>query len=325
MSRLGRLAAICGVATVVTSFALAQMDDPLEILRQSILARGTVDFSGMRTVVIFEAGEKVRGVEQQVQCQAPHRTRITVIAPESEAGAMCLIVDQVQWEYDPDTHRVVHTQLPPPEHIVRQRLRDLERIGDTMRLQYCGTETIAGRTAHVIKVYTQQGVPVKKSWVDAENWVALKTQRFDPQARVKSSAYFTRINYAPSFPPGTFDFEPPAGATVIDAARAPERMPLAQAEQRAGFRAVLPEYLPPGYRFQSDRVAVIQVGGQASLWLPFSNGADVFSLFQRPGAGPTDALRRGRSITWQAGDYRFTLLGPLTAGEMQRVKASIHP
>lgn len=325
MSRLGRLAAIAGVATVVTSFALAQMDDPLEVLRRSILARGTVDFSGMRTVVIFEAGEKVRGVEQQVQCQAPHRTRIMVTAPEAEAGTVCVIADQVQWEYDPHTQRVVRTQLPPAEHIVRQRLRDLERIGEHMRLQYCGTETIAARTAHVIKVYTQQGVPVKKSWVDGESWVTLKTQRFDPQGRVKSSAYFTRINYAPSFPPGIFDFQPPAGVTVIDAARAPERMPLAQAEQRAGFQAMLPEYLPPGYSFQNDRVAVIQLGGEAALWLPFSNGAETFSLFQRPGTGPRDTLRRGRSITWQAGGYRFTLLGPLSADEMQQVKASIRP
>ncbi len=325
MSRLGRLAAIAGVIAAATAIALAQVNAPLEILRRSIMARGTVDFSGVRTVVLFEAGEKVRGVEQQVQCQAPHRTRITVIAPESEAGTMCLIVGRVQWEYAPNARRVVRTQLPPPERILQQRLRDLERIADNMRLQYCGTDSIAGRSVHVVKLYTPQGVPVKKSWVDTEHWIALKTQRFDSQGRVKSSAYFTRINYAPTFPPGTFEFEPPADAVVIDAAGAPERMPLAQAEQRAGFRAVLPRYLPPGYRFQNDRVAVIEVGGQASLWLPFSNGADTFSLFQRPGRGLAGTLRRGRSITWQAGGFRFTLLGPLAAAEMQQVKASIQP
>jgi len=325
MSRLGRRAAIAVAAAVACSFALAQIDDPLEILRRCVSARGAVAFAGVRTVVIFEGGQKVRGVEQQMHCQAPHRMRIVVVAPERETGRMCLMDGRVHWEYDPGAGRAVLAQMPPPERVLQRRLEELDRIGRTMRLQYCGIETIAGRPAHVVKVYTPQGLPVKKSWVDTEHWIALKTQQFDSHGQVRSSAYFTRITFSPTFTPGTFEFEPPPDCAVIEASRAPERMSLAEAEQRAGFRAARPRYLPAGYSFQDDRVAVISISGGPALWLPFSNGADIFSLFQRAGAGPTDTLRHGRSITWQDGGYRFTLLGSLSTAEMQRVKTSIRP
>ncbi|MGD9498085.1 MAG: outer membrane lipoprotein carrier protein LolA [Armatimonadota bacterium] len=324
VSSPGRLAAIV-VAAVTASVVLAQITDPLEILRRNITARGTVTYSGVRTVVVFEDGRKLHGVEQQVQCAAPHRTRIRVIAPAEEAGRLCVINGQVHWEYDPASARAVRAYLPPPDQVLQQRLRELESIASRMRLQYCGVEEIAGRPAYVVKVYTAQGVPVKKQWIDTQRWVTLKTQRFDSRGVVKSSAYFTRITFDPPLAPGLFEFEPPPHAAVIEASRPPERMSLAQAEQLAGFSASLPKYLPAGYRFLSDRVAVIHINGRRALWLPFSNGADTFSLFQQPSSSSGAAVRRGRSITWVERGYRFTLMGPLSTAEMQRVKSSIHP
>lgn len=324
----GRLLRGGGTAIIVAlacSVVAAQLTDPVEIMRRSVAARGNVDYSGIRTVVMFEGGVKVRGVEQEVHCQAPDKLRIMVIAPESERGKLWLVDGQVQWECDPHAHRALRMQLPPPRQVRLQRLREMERLARTMRLQYCGTESIAGRPAHVIKVYTDEGLPVKKTWIDVETFVTLKTLRFDSQGRVKSSAYFTRIDFNPEFGPGLFTFSPPAGYTVIEAERPPQRMPLAAAEQRVGFRAVLPSYLPAGYHFLADRVAVIELRGRRALWMSFSNGVDTFSLFQRRGDGPTDARRCGRAITWEDGNFCFTLLGTLSAEEMQRVRASIRP
>jgi len=70
------------IATAVT--AVHGAPGPLEILRQSILARTRVDFSGIRTVVIFENGEKVHGVEQKIDCDAPGNLRIVVIEPQNQ-------------------------------------------------------------------------------------------------------------------------------------------------------------------------------------------------------------------------------------------------
>lgn len=323
--RIGRTA-VALTALMAASLAVAgSQPQPMEILRQSILSRASVDFSGIRTVVVFDDGEKVLGVQQKIDCDAPANLRIVFLAPDSERGRLCLTIGQEHWAYTPATKRVVHSQLPPPERVIANRLEELAALAGEMRAQYVGVETIAGREAHVIKVYTPRGVPVKKTWVDAEHAVELKTQRFDSHGQVKSSAYYTSIAFSPSFAPGLFEFEPPAGVTVIEAQRPEENMTLNEAQERAGFKAVIPGYLPPGYSFHADHVAVIEAGGKPTIWLFFTNGADTFSLFQREASGSPGPIERERSITWQDGGFCFTLMGTLMAEEARKVKNSIHP
>lgn len=324
MSRIGRLAVTSALVAGCVAAAVAQQD-PLAILRASIRARSTVSYSGLRTVVIFENGVKLAGVQQQIQCQAPGNIRVVVIAPESEAGKLCVSDGRHYWEWYPDSRRAVKTELPPPEVITRRRLEELERMADEMKLQYVGTEDVAGRVTHVVKVYTRNGVPLKKAWVDSGKWLTLKTQRFDSHGRVKSSAYFTRINYDPHFEPGIFEFTPPEDATIVHAPTSGESMPLDEAERRVGFEAVLPEYLPAGYHLQRDQVHVLKINGNISLWLSFTNGADTFSLFQRRVRGAADDVVREHSITWDEGGFRFTLMGALSSVEMERVRQSIAP
>lgn len=325
MTRFGRMAVAQAMLMAAVMGAAGADSQPLEILRRSILARASVDFSGIRTVVVFAEGRKLHGVEQKIDCDAPANLRIVVLAPESQRGKLCLTTGRDHWEYTPATGRVVHAQLPPPDQVITTRLRELESLAARMRMQYVGVESMAGRTSHVVKVYTTRGVPVKKAWVDAQHYVELKTQRFDSHGRVKSSAYYTRIDFNPTFAPGLFEFEPPAGASVIEARRPSERLGLEEAEQRAGFAAVLPGYLPPGYEFESDRTTVIEVNGKPTIWLPFSNGADTFSLFERRAVGDCVAVEHGPSITWQEGGYCFTLMGTLSAGEALKVRASVRP
>ena len=325
ITRFGRLA-LAHAALIAAAVTVAHATpEPLEILRKSILARTQVDFSGIRSVVVFRGGEKIHGVQQRVDCDAPNNLRIVVIAPESERGQLCLTVGREQWDYDPTTRRVVHSQLPSPRQLAQTRLEELQNLSGRMRMEYRGSETIAGRPTHVIEVSTTDGLPVKKSWVDTQYHLELKTQRFDPHGQVKSSAYFTQIDFSPTFAPGTFDFEPPAGATVVHAEKSGDRMPLEEAQRRAGFEAVLPTYLPPGYHFLRHRTALIEVSDRPTIWLSFSNGADTFSLFQRRASGEMEPIRRGQSITWQDGNLRFTLMGTLSTDELERVRASIRP
>ncbi len=321
-----RTTAVALTALIAVALVAAGAEpQPMEILRQSILSRASVDFSGIRTVVVFANGQKILGVEQKIDCDAPANLRIFFLAPDSERGKLCLTTGQEHWEFTPATGRAVHTQLPPPERVIATRLEELAELAGQMRAQYVGIESIAGRQAHVVKVYTPRGVPVKKTWVDAEHSIELKTQRFDSHGRVKSSAYYTRITFSPSFAPGLFEFEPPAGVTVVEAQRPSESMTLEEAQQKAGFRAAMPGYFPPGYSFHSDHVTVIEVGDKPTIWLSFSNGADTFSLFQRQASGSPGPIERDRSITWQDGGYCFTLMGTLMAEEARKVKASIHP
>jgi len=267
----------------------------------------------------------VQGYEQSVYEKAPGKLRMTVVAPEDQRGRLCVSDGTVEWQYSPDRQRAVRRQLPPPEYIRQRRLADLENLTRGMNIHYLGTETIAGRRAHVVCVCTRGGSPLKKTWVDTEYFVALKTQRFDTQGRVKLSMYYTAINFQPTYTAGMFEFTPPAGCTVHEASDLPERMPLAEAERRAGYRAVLPGYLPPGYSFKSDAVAVIPLQGKLMLWLSFSNGADSFSIFQRPRGVRLEPRQVYHALDWSSGNYAFTLVGQLSRTEMIKVRDSMQP
>ncbi len=306
--------------------ALAQVSpQALDVLRRNIVAEGAVNLSGIRSVVVFENGTKVQGYQQQVYEKAPGKLHMSVIAPEDLKGRLCVSNGLVQWQYLPGKCRATRHDLPPAAPARAQRLAGLEDLSQRMRIDYLGTETIAGRSAHVVCVLTRGGSPLKKSWIDAEHYVALKMQRFDTEGRVKLSMYYTAINFQPQFTAGMFDFTPPAGCSVRAASDLPERVPLAEAEGRAGFAAVLPGYRPAGYSFQDQNVAVIPLKGKKALWLIFSNGADTFSLFQRSRGVQLPPREYGRSMDWSAGAYSFAIVGQLSCNEMRKVRDSIRP
>ena len=315
---------LAGLVTITVATAQSN-PQALDILKRSILAEGTVNFSGVRSVVVFEASLKTQGYQQQVYEKAPGKLRMTVIDPEAQRGRLCVSNGRIHWEYLPAKSRVTRRELPPAEQARARRLADLERLTARMRVEYLGTETIVGRTSHVVTVSAGSGSPLKKIWADAEHYLPLKMQRFDPQGRVKLSMYYTSINFQPQYTAGMFDFEPPAGCVVQASDDLPERIALSEAETRAGFKAALPKYLPPGYSFEAKRVAVIPLKGRKVLWLTFSNGADTFSIFQRKRGVALAPRQSGRSMDWAAGAYSFTLVGQISCAEMNKVRESVKP
>lgn len=304
--------------------AQAQVSETaLAVLKQSILASGTVNFSGLKSIVEFQNGVKVRGYQEQVYEKAPGKRRWAVIAPEDQKGQLCIRNGQVQWEYFPDQGRAVRRELPPLEELRAFRLSGLESLCKRMRIQYLGTESIAGRPAHVVFVAASQGMPVKKTWIDTSYHLPLKTQIFDCQGRIARSVYYTAINYQPQYVDGMFDFTPPGGCVVQNAPPPPKRVTLRVAEKSVGFRAAIPRYLPPGYQLQADRVPLPPQGKQVVLWLPFSNGVDTFSIFQRPVGAPAPPGTSGNSLEWRLGDFSFLLVGPLPPDEMKQIRDSV--
>ncbi len=305
-------------------YAEAQVNEQaFTILRKSIMALGAVNFSGLRTVVFFENGVKVEGFQEEVYQKGPSKQRVTVVAPQDKKGRLCVTSGQVQWQYFPEENRAVRRELSTPAETRSRRLAGLDDLRKRMKMEYLGTETIAGRLTHVVLVSTPEGIPIKKTWIDRQYYVPLKTQLFDSRGNVKSSAFYTAINFRPQYKAGMFDFEPPSECSVRTTYQLPKRMAQRDAEKAAGFRAALPRYLPPGYRFLKNQVAVLHQGGKVILWLPFSNGADTFSIFQGTHGAAAPPPTEGRSLTWKLGNHSFVLVGSICAAEMKRVRDSV--
>ncbi|MFP3904103.1 MAG: hypothetical protein ACLFWB_07660, partial [Armatimonadota bacterium] len=104
----------------------------------------------------------------------------------------------------------------------------------------------------------------------------------------------------------------------------PQRVPLQAAEKAAGFNAVIPANLPDGYVFERDSVAVTRYMDQKTLWLTFTNGLDTFSLFETPCDGQELRQKKTKHTIhqWHAGGLCFTLIGPLSHRQVQKIMNS---
>ncbi len=293
-----------------------------KVVQRSVQAEGTVAYEGMRDIVIFRDGKKVAGYQQKVQQAPGNRERITVLYPPQQQGRVEVCDGHQRWEYYPTTQRLIISRVPPVPALHQRQLAALRATQQHLQAEYQGEEKVAGRTAYKIWITGSDGRPLRRLWIDKHTFVKLKIHRFDPRGQLIYSAYFTKIDYHPNFSADLFTFRPPPKARTQHVPPPLNRVRLEIAEKQAGFRAIVPGYVPSGYRLERDAVAVSRHDGHFMLWLPFSNGLDTFSLFQAPRRlRPPQPCQAGH--VWTQGKYCFALIGPLSEEEIVKIKASM--
>jgi len=315
---------ICVLTTLVVGLAAVWSDEAAwERLEASIRAAGNVAYLGIRDIVIFDKGRKVSGYQQKITRMPGNRERIVVLYPPDQRGRLKVCNGSEVWEYWPHQNKVIHQQLRPFAEQRQQRLAVLSSLKRTLEARSLGDGIVAGRLCHIIAFSDYSGRLVRKVWLDGLTTVELKVQRFGSDERLAYSSYYTTINFHPQLDETMFVFEVPEGAIVRELPPPPQRMTLADAQAKVGFRALVPARLPPGYVFQQDQVAVNDHRGQPLLWLPFTNGVDTFSLFQSPAPLQCETSVRSRVVTWTQGGYSFVLVGTLSNKEIRSIQRSM--
>ncbi|NSW54969.1 MAG: hypothetical protein HPY44_03060 [Armatimonadetes bacterium] len=304
--------------------APACAENPLDLLRQAIKADGKVRYEARVEIVSREGGAPGQTVVQRILKDDANRHRTEVIAPPYLVGRLIISDGTTEWEFHPRARLVHQRKLRPPSEVQRVKLEQLDLVSDSLHVTYLGIATVAGRPCDVVSIRPQgDKVTRKQVWIDEKTHVELRWERYDSAGRLTTRWTVTSIDYSPSTPPGAFSFIPPKGVKVWKIPAA-ERMSLAEAEKRIGFKAVLPGYVPPGYTFHRSDVGITVRGGRSALWLRYLNGVDSFSIFQsqrlkvRPGPMP-------ETTYWEAGDYSFLLVGRLSSQERQKIVDSVRP
>ncbi len=319
---IGTIAAVITAVTLAVA-AWADEDWAWRVVERSVEAVQQVAHEGYRDVVLFRNGEKVAGFHQKVSRDRGRRERVVVLQPPSQQGRLEVCDGETRWEYFPRANQVIVSKVPPRRPLGAQEVQPHSGARSRLHAKYLGDGQVANRSAHIIELASHAGRPVSKLWVDREKFVQLKVQRFCPRGSVTQSAYFTRISFNPQFPPGLFSFTPPPSCRIVRVPPELPRMVLAEAEQRVGFKAKLPPYLPEGFALERDSVAVPRMRKHLVLWLPFSNGVDRFSLFQGPRSLEIGKGGKHRGESWTAGDFCFVLVGSLPTEEARKIKASM--
>jgi outer membrane lipoprotein-sorting protein len=321
---------LCVVGAVLTPDVLSQAGNrAAEILRKAILARGEVSYSAETSVSFSRPDHPPRVLREIIYRKCGGRAQVKLLDPDGKLLKRTVSDGKAEWEHLAERGRVFQRPLPDPE---QQRLRDLDTLDILARnfaVSVEGTDTVAGRKAYRIGIARRGGQPVlvRKLWIDQRNYIELKTERYTSDGRVGHVMSVQRINFSPRFQPGMFSFEPPENVKPW-AAPTPEFVGvLAEAQRRAGFKAILPPQLPAGFALLDNSVSVHQHKSQPVLYLRYTNGLDSFSIFQRkadpdwhPPASDSGRQRRGVQ-TWVTRGFHFTLVGRLQPEDVETIRA----
>lgn len=195
--------------------------------------------------------------------------------------------------------------------------KDLRRL----RKEALGTDRVAGRRTFVVEVRPDRSGASRRIWIDAEKWVPLRWEDRNSAGELLSKTTYTSIEFSEDLPRVVPPVRPPAPRTV--------QLSLEEAEKLAGFRASLPEYVPPGYRRQV--VTVTALGDERrpvySISLRFSNGLDIITLSQAPVRAIEDAPRPGPprvspfgQLVWVRGGFHYVLGAPASLSHEEALK-----
>ncbi len=319
----GPAGALVACALAMLFFAFRTPASPLtaeQILEKVRQAAATVAYEGVREVVFVRGGVSTK-VKQKVYHATGRRERFETIEPARAAGNLAVCDGQQMWRYFKKRNEVYVLPMPPPTPGLPPPTRQ-GRVGPRWKL--LGEETVAGRPCWIIGLVTSSGQRIAQLSVDKQKFVVLAASHKRMRGQAEERWRFLSINFSPNFRPQLFTFKPPPGVRVIRMRGGVQRMPLADAERVLGFKAIIPRYLPPGFKLVRERVAVVRKGRHAALWLIFSNGAKTFSIFQsrRLPASATAPRVRAR---WDVGPFTLLVVGDVSEEELAKMRASLPP
>ncbi len=287
-----------------------------------------------------------------------------VLAPESRAGDVTVVNESGSLVYDADENTV--TRAPRTgSYSGRHQTTYLERVvsaarGDDMteppdgvsplpvvpatrtkpsipedaiegfEVEYLGTQTVAGRTAHGFELtaVSEAALSVNRTlWLDSEYYYPLQTsQRLDDRNRtIESSTRLTNVTFDADLPPGAFDFDVPENATVESLNVSTQSFDSVNALREHVDVSVPDPEVPAGYEFEEAQY----IGGnvtQASLQYVTATGErlTVTKMPSAPhrlrefdsGENVTIAGRAGQYVTtprsnfvsWSCGDTRYAVV-----------------
>lgn len=295
--------------------------DALTLLARAAAAENAVALQGERTIELYERGRRRDAVRQRIARARGGRERIETTSSGNRQGRLAVCDGKTVWEYYPRERRCIKRALPANTEQIQQR--SLKRVAAQLKARVVGTTQVLSRPAHQVLVTNPAGQKVREAWVDAATYVELETDTYLPGGELGSRTYFTTINFRPQLTASLFSFQVPAGAQLEEAPAPKLNLSVAEAERQAGFKTILPEYLPSGYALYENEAGVVECSPQGdTVWLQFGNGLDSFSLFQSRCQNQQCGSIRGVH-RWQVGGLTLTLVGQMERSEAERIKTSV--
>jgi sigma-E factor negative regulatory protein RseB len=201
---------------------------------------------------------------------------------------------------------------------------------DNYTIRYAGTDSTAGRPAHVVQIFASHGVPAATFWIDKRSGVLLRREVYDADGRTVRASAFVQIKVGARHLP---DHLPP----MLTASVAQPLTGSDVAKLRSDGWQVPGEMALAMSLYDARRFATSTGTG---LHLSYSDGLSTVSVFEEQGAldesgldgyepatiaGSVVQVRAGipQQVVWSAHGVVYTVIGDAPQQTVEQIVAGL--
>jgi outer membrane lipoprotein-sorting protein len=227
--------------------------------------------------------------QQRIYHQGRSALRLDFLAgPGNLAGEEIVDNGTTFWHFSPsrNTVDIGSTRLRGD----RARMRQLFALLDSGQVsaRVSGQDIVAGRSCTVVELQMAgTSAPWRALWIDDATGIQLKIGQYRSDGSFLSSTALTEIEFVPSIPASTFIAPTVPPTATVNHIGPPRRLTLADVQARVHFTIRQPDYLPPGYAFDSAGTTAF-FGSQMAI-LRYRSGPQTISIFEAPTSDPGSA------------------------------------
>ena len=279
---------------------------------------------------------------QRIEHLAPQSTRRTFLAPEALYGEYDVTVGDATAKIDPKQKRAVREENPASDNVAAIN-NNLALLQANYRAIVGPVDMIAARPATTVSLVNRfTGERAMRIWIDNETKIVLAKEAYHVDGSLAWRMRFDDIRFTGEIPATIFSLETPAGFQSIEGHHFADTSAQQRALEDAGFKAIVPHYLPEG--FSEIGATVSTIHGVRSLHVLYSDGIRGLSLFEngedepatfeglKTGATQVDGhdalfVRDGPTtlLSWREHGLALALVGDLDVRELTDIAVSVAP
>jgi negative regulator of sigma E activity len=279
---------------------------------------------------------------QRVEHLAPESTRRTFLAPEALYGEYDVTVGDATAKVDPKQKRAVREENPASDNVVAIN-NNLSLLQANYRAIVGPVDVVAARPATTVTLVNRYtGERVMRIWIDNDTKIVLAKEAYHVDGSLAWRMRFDDIRFTGEIPPAIFSLDPPAGFQAIEGHHFADGSSQQHALDDAGFKPIVPHYLPNG--FSEIGASVSSIHGVRNLHVIYSDGIRGLSLFENGDDEPAtfDGLKTGTTqvdghdavfvhdgpttlLSWRDRGLAFALVGDLDVRELTDIAISVVP
>jgi len=280
---------------------------------------------------------------QRVEHRAPDRTRRTFLAPEALYGEYDVTVGETTSKTDPRQKRVLVEENPATDNSAAIN-STLALLQANYRAILGPVEMVAARPATTVSLVNKYtGERMMRLWIDNETKIVLAKEAYHADGSLAYRTRFDDIRYTNQIPANIFSLDTPPGFQAIEGHHyANSTADEQHALDEAGFKPVIPHYLPNGFSEVGADVSTIKT--VRNLHVLYSDGIRGLSLFENAsdesanfdGLKPMTTHFEGHDamyvrdgpttlLAWHEHALGFVLVGDLDVKELADIASSVVP